>query len=260
AVERRYVLAQALRALKVGGVLSIAAPKDRGGLRLARELADFGCEAHARALRHQRLCVCERPAALLGIEAAVAEGGPQVPPRLGLWSQPGLFSWDRLDAGSARLLPHLEGLAGEGADFGCGSGALALAVLKSPEVRRLALVDIDRRAVEAARRNIADPRAVFLQADLRGGGVERASLDFVAANPPFHALGDADVDLGRAFIAAAAAALKPDGLLRLVANRALPYEATIAQAFAKVRLLDEEGGYKIIEASAPRRPVGSRRR
>ena len=56
AIERRYVLAQALRALKVGGELTAIAPKDKGGLRLRKELEAFGCVVAEQALRHQRLC------------------------------------------------------------------------------------------------------------------------------------------------------------------------------------------------------------
>src|SRR5580693_3864611 len=70
AIERRYVLAQALRALKAGGELTAAAPKDKGGLRLRKELEAFGCVVAEQALRHQRLCRCLRPAAPVGLAEA----------------------------------------------------------------------------------------------------------------------------------------------------------------------------------------------
>ncbi|TXN41752.1 methyltransferase, partial [Methylobacterium sp. WL18] len=40
-IERRYVLAHTLRALVPGGRMMALAPKDRGGARLAKELAAF---------------------------------------------------------------------------------------------------------------------------------------------------------------------------------------------------------------------------
>jgi 16S rRNA (guanine1207-N2)-methyltransferase len=247
AIERRYVLAQALRALKPGGELTAVAPKDKGGMRLRKELAAFGCLVSEQSLRHQRLCACLRPDAPIGVAEAIAEGGPQTPPRLGLVSQPGVFSWDRPDPGSQLLAKHLGGLTGEGADLGCGVGLLALAVLASPKVTALTLVDIDRRAVDAARCNVADRRARFLQADLREPTPSLASLDFVVMNPPFHDGGEEDRGLGQAFIRRAAAMMRRGGVLRVVANIGLPYEATLAEAFDQARRLEQAGGYKVLE-------------
>jgi 16S rRNA (guanine1207-N2)-methyltransferase len=248
AIERRYVLAQALRALKVGGELTATAPKDKGGLRLRKELETFGCAVAEQALRHQRLCQCVGPEAPIGLAEAIAAGGAQTPGRLGLSSQPGVFSWDRPDPGSLILARHLGGLAGAGADLGCGVGVLALALLAAaPKVTALALVDIDRRAVEAARRNFADPRVSFLQADLREPAPTLSNLDFVVMNPPFHDGGEEDRGLGQAFVRRAAASLRRGGLLRLVANIGLPYEASLADSFDHLRRLEQGGGYKVLE-------------
>lgn len=248
ALERGYGLAQALRALAPGGRLVVLAPKDRGGARLRKALEGFGCAVQEDARRHHRICTTVRPAEPAGLAEAIAAGGPQVPKALGLWSQPGVFSWDRPDPGSALLMEHLPSLAGRGADLGCGMGALALKALASPGVESLALIDVDRRAIEAARRNVADARAAFAWADVRRAGVVGDGLDFVITNPPFHHGGAEDRDLGAAFIAAAAGALKRGGKLWLVANRHLPYEAPLAQAFAAVKLLAQSGGFKVYEA------------
>jgi len=50
------------------------------------------------------------------------------------------------------------------------------------------------------------------------------------------------------FIHAAAAMLRPGGACWLVANRHLPYEAPLAQAFARADLRAEGSGYKVFEA------------
>ena len=55
-------------------------------------------------------------------------------------------------------------------------------------------------------------------------------------------------DIGRAFIAAAAEALRPGGRLLLVANRHLPYEAVLDAHFGSVRTLAQQQGFKVIEA------------
>ena len=247
-LERRYVLAQGLRVLGPDGTLISLAPKTKGGARLGGELTAFGCKVQEDARRHHRICQARRPARPVGLADAIAAGAPRVSPVLGLWTQPGVFSWDRLDPGTSLLLDHLGGLAGRGADLGCGVGVLALRALESPAVGELACLDIDRRALDAARRNIADPRARFIHGDLRGGAPTLEGLDFAIMNPPFHDGGKEDRGLGLAFISAAAALLRPGGVCRMVANIALPYEGRLKAAFASARMLGQSGGYKVYEA------------
>jgi 16S rRNA (guanine1207-N2)-methyltransferase len=244
AVERRYVLALALRALKPGGALVAMAPKDKGGSRLRKELEGFGCPVEEAAKRHHRICHVERPADLEGMDQAIAEGAPRL--GQGLWSQPGVFSWDRIDPGTAALLQTLPPLAGHGADLGCGVGVLAHRVLASPAVTRLHLIDVDRRAVACARRNVDDPRAEFAWADATAFPLE--GLDFVVMNPPFHEAGWEAKALGQRFIEAAHRALRKGGTLWMVANLHLPYEGVLEPLFARVERRDARGAYKVFEA------------
>ena len=248
ALERRYVLAHALRALVPGGELTALAPKTRGGARLAGELAAFGCEVHEHARRHHRICRTRRPTETKGLDAAIAAGGPSVAPGTGLWSQPGVFSWDRLDPGTALLLRAAPSLTGRGADLGCGIGVLALKVLDSLDVTSLTCIDIDRRALAAARRNLHDPRATFVQHDIRASAAGPTDLDFVIMNPPFHDDGQEDRGLGLAFISAAASMLRTGGVCWMVANIALPYEARLNAVFNRSSVSARDGGYKIYEA------------
>ncbi|NDV86281.1 methyltransferase [Aurantimonas aggregata] len=243
-IERRFVLAQALRALVPGGALTVLAANDKGGQRLRGELEAFGCSVAERSKARQRICTVTRPDAPTGLDEALAAGGPVMVE--GLWSQPGIFSWNRVDPGTSLLLAHLPKLAGRGADLGAGIGIIAAAVLAAPAVTELTLVEIDRRAVEAAKANIADERARFLWADTREAAL--ADLDFVVSNPPFHAEGIEDRGLGQAFIAAAAGMLRRSGTLHLVANRHMPYEAVLRAKFKSVKTVADVSGYKIFEA------------
>ena len=247
-VERRYVLAHTLRALVPGGRMIALAPKDRGGARLAKELAAFDCPAADEPRRHHRICRLARPPEPAGIGAAIDEGGPRHVDNLALCTQPGIFSWDRLDPGTALLLANLPPLKGRGADLGCGLGILSRAILGSPAVTALTLVEVDRRAVEMAQRNIADPRATIVWADIRAAGTVPGSLDFVVMNPPFHDGGTEDQALGRTFIARAAEALRKGGTLWLVANAHLPYETALGAAFRDVSVTIQAGGYRVYEA------------
>ena len=246
-LERRYTLALALRALKPGGRLDVMAPKDKGGSRLKKELQGFGLEVAESAKAHHRRCVVVRPETVANLEGAIIGGELRRVEGLDAWSQPGVFAWDRIDPGTALLAQHLPTMKGAGADLGCGYGALATVVLRSPAVTALRLVDLDRRAVEAARRNIEDLRAGFDWADARTLQAA-ADLDFVVMNPPFHDGGAEDRRLGQAFIRKAAELLKKGGVLWLVANRHLPYEAELEAAFKRVRPVADAGGYKVIEA------------
>lgn len=247
-VERRYVMAQSLRALAPGGRLAIAAPKDKGGSRLKKELEAFGCAVNEDSRRHHRICVVRRPEAPVGLDAAIADGAPRFHEGLNAWTQPGVFSWDRVDPGSALLAKTMTPPAGKGADFGAGIGFLSKAALASPKLESLLLIDSDRRAVEAARRNIDDPRATILWGDVRTAAIEPGSLDFVIMNPPFHDGGSEDKQLGQAFIRRAADVLRRSGTLWLVANRHLPYEKVLAEVFKTSPSRADTGGYKVFEA------------
>lgn len=167
-------------------------------------------------------------------------------------SRPGLFAWDRIDAGSALLAQHLPpDLAGYGADLGAGFGYLSAEVLAHcPGVTALDLYEAERDALTLAERNLA-PLAGHVAIDGLWHDVTRGlrrTYDFIVSNPPFHT-GKADrTDLGQAFIIAGAKALHPGGRMLLVANQHLPYEATLAAHLPTHRILAIQDGYKIIEA------------
>lgn len=248
-IERRFVVAHALRAVAPGSGITVLAPKDKGGSRLRKELEGFGCTVAEDARRHHRICLVTRPAACVGLEEAMAEGAPRLVEALGLWSQPGVFSWDRIDPGTALLIEHLPHLAGRGADLGCGIGVLSARILASPSVTSLAMVDLDRRALEAAKRNVTDGRATLIWADLRQALPDLRGLDFVVMNPPFHDGGAEDKALGQTFVRRAAELLRKGGRCLLVANRHLPYESVMKPLFKTVTMRVETGAYKIYEAS-----------
>jgi 16S rRNA (guanine1207-N2)-methyltransferase len=247
-LERRYVMARALTVLPSGAPLTVLAANDKGGTRLADELESFGCIVEASHKRHHRVVTTVRPAEPIGLEAAIAGGAPRLLPELGLWSQPGLFNWDRVDPGTQLLLDYLPPLKGRGADLGCGFGVLARAVMAHGLCQQLTLIDIDRRAVDLARRNVPGDGVTPLWADIRTSRALPAGLDFVVTNPPFHDRGEEDRALGAAFIQQAATMLRPGGVLWLTANRHLPYEATMAPLFETVEQVAQAKGFKIYAA------------
>jgi len=172
----------------------------------------------------------------------------------GFVTRPGVFSADAPDPASEALAAHLpEKLPTRMVDLGAGWGWLAAQVLSRPGVEVLHLVEADAVALDCARRNVTDPRARFHWAD---------ALDFrlpepvngVVMNPPFHEGRVADPKLGAGFIRAAAGLLTGAGRLWMVANRHLPYEQVLRDAFADVTELGGDNRFKILTATGARRP------
>lgn len=178
----------------------------------------------------------------------------------------GIFSSEHVDAGSQLLADHLPAhLRGTVADFGAGWGFLSEAILKRcPKIERLDLYEADSRALACARMNLAsyqepaerrsspvcyqedDERIRFHWHDVAAGLPE--IYDAIVMNPPFHTGQTTDVDLGRAFLKTAAASLKRGGKLLLVANRQLPYEATLEASGLAWRKVAEDKIFKILSA------------
>jgi 16S rRNA (guanine1207-N2)-methyltransferase len=168
----------------------------------------------------------------------------------GSWlSQPGIFSWDRVDDGSALLARHLpDDLSGRVADFGCGWGYLAReALARSSAIARIDLIDAEYRALMAARANIRDKRASLHWLDLTAEPAP-AVYDAIVCNPPFHAGRAADPGLGQNVIAAAARALRPGGRFYVVANRGLPYEPLLKANFASFETLADNNKFRVSRA------------
>jgi 16S rRNA (guanine1207-N2)-methyltransferase len=126
---------------------------------------------------------------------------------------------------------------------------LAVAILASPGIVQLVLIDNDRRALAAAELNVADDRATCLWADIRSAANLPAALDFIVMNPPFHIGPDEDRSLGLTFIKKAAACLRPGGVLWLTANRHLPYEADMVLLFAAMDQVVSSHGFKVYKAT-----------
>lgn len=167
-------------------------------------------------------------------------------------TQIGVFSEGKVDPGSRALVAALPPLSGCVADLGAGWGYLSRALLAMPDLAQLHLVEADRRALECARANLSDARAVFHWADATRWRAP-ARVDTVVMNPPFHTGRKADPALGIAFIAAAARILDARGRLFMVANRHLPYEAPLRQHFRDLTEIGGDAAFKLFMASRPLR-------
>ena len=250
--ETLYLIACSLASLNEGGSIYIGAANDAGGNRLKKMLERFGVEGIESHSKNK--CKIFR-----GLKGAVDNDEIETHVKSGeicsildgaFQSQIGIYGWNKADQGSQLLCEYLPNdLHGLGADFGCGYGFLSRHILDTnPKVKKLCLIDADRRSVDLARTNTAGhaPKTHPVWDDLTAPNHLPKNLDFVIMNPPFHSGKNTDSSIGVSFIKHAHQALKRYGRLYLVANTHLPYEQHISKLFHKYEVLAQKNGFKVI--------------
>jgi len=243
-------VAEAMERTRSGGLIVVAGSKDDGIASLRRRLGGLVSVEGALPKYHGLVFWFARPET----EAAASrlrDANPALLVENRFRTAPGMFSHDRIDAGSRLLAENFPAdLSGAVADFCAGWGFLAAEVAaRFPAVSALDLYEADFEALEAARSNLAAaPREKkFFWHDLLAEPVERR-YDAVVMNPPFHKGRAAEPDIGAGMIRAAAAALRPGGRLVMVANRQLPYEAVLGAVFSKWSEIARDGAFKVFSA------------
>lgn len=149
-------------------------------------------------------------------------------------SYPGVFSHGRLDEGTQLLLSALPAaLASKKVlDVGAGAGVISLALAQ--QGAQVTATDVSATAVAATQATLAHHgvSATVLGADLYGELNDR--FDYIVTNPPFHEGINRTTGITERLIAQAPKYLLSGGELWMVANKGLPYEQWLQQAFAKV--------------------------
>lgn len=244
--QARAMIATALAEVVPGGPVLVDGQKTDGADAVLKDCRAAGLQpGEALAKAHGKAFV------LRGGPAPVGWVGAKQQIEGGFVTSPGVFSADAPDAGSlllATALPPV--LKGRVLDLGAGWGFLARAVLERPGVTELHLVEAEAEALDCARLNITDPRAVFHWADattFRAPHLAQA----VVMNAPFHVGREADATIGLNFLKAAHRNLAPDGVLYMVANRHLPYAAALAGLFRQVEDLPGSPAFRVTKASFP---------
>lgn len=267
---RRW-LALAHAALEPGGQLYLAGPKAEGIEALVGDArALFGAAATLAYRNHNRVAVATKAAGNhqfpdWAVEPGIAPGtwhhfelavGDEL---FAIDSLPGIFSYDRLDDGTAMLLAALAAQPGQARhaqqhgrvlDIGCGYGIIGLAVARSGAAQ-VDLVDVSVPAVAAARRNIA--AAGLANARARPSDAYSAlgdeRYDLIVTNPPFHAGKRIDYDAAQAFIGDARRHLAPRGRFILVANGFIRYERAMRDAFGGAEMIAGDRRYQVLQAT-----------
>lgn len=246
------LLRGAAAVLRPGGTLYLVAHRDAGGRTAIRTAqAIFGRCGVIRRKKGYHVAMAVRPPDWEGhntphpytAHTVVVDGVETV-----VVGKPGVFAWDRLDAGTAALIEAMEiGPADRVLDLGCGTGLVGVAAARRASKSRVVLVDADLRAVEAARRTLEANGIANAEVRLSdcGEGLPSGSFDVVATNPPFHVDVEVDRLIALRFIEAARRLLRAGGRLYLVANRFLPYEPWLQEAFPHVEVAWEDRRYRV---------------
>lgn len=100
----------------------------------------------------------------------------------------GVFSRDGLDMGTRILLESLPDMAGRILDLGCGWGAVGVTIGKAFPAVEILMTDVNERAAELARRNLA-ANGVKNARVVSGDGYASVdgSFDAILLNPPIRA-------------------------------------------------------------------------
>ena len=154
----------------------------------------------------------------------------------------GVFSRDGLDTGTRAMLEALPELHGRVLDLGCGWGPVGVTLARKYPECEIVMTDVNHRAVELSRRNLArnGAKAEVVQGD----GFENVTglFDFILTNPPIRA--------GKAVIyrlfAEAKEHLTDGGALILVIRKqqgAASAQKYLQTLFPTVTLLDRTAGF-----------------
>nr|MBA3446784.1 class I SAM-dependent methyltransferase [Pseudaminobacter sp.] len=251
--ENEVRVAEALERVQADGLILVAGSKDDGIASLRKRLADLVALDGQLPKHHGVAFWFRRPDDVFALVEKLRADNGDILIDGRFHAASGMFSSDRIDTGSKLLAQNLpEKISGAVADFCAGWGFLASELAsRYPKISALDLYEADFASLKAARLNLAGQKGPvaprFFWHDLLYEKVQHR-YDFIVMNPPFHHRRGAEPDIGQGMIRAASAALKPGGRLLMVANRQLPYEKTIAEAFSSYVEIARDGMFKVLSA------------
>lgn len=262
--EMLGLIAEASRICKNGGQILLARPNLLGAKSIEKHLRSAFGNLHTISKNKCRgftITVDKSNDNTQKLNDWAQQAAPQRTPKTGYVSQPGIFGWNKIDAGSQLLLNTLPDLQGRIADFGCGYGYLTMeACNKHQGITAIEAIDHDKRSIDALTENLASNEASDITGkvtpiwgDLSITYKADKPFDAIIMNPPFHAGKKMQIDLGISFIKNAYENLKKGGTLYMVANQTLPYEAPLNALFGTHIRVTDANGFKILTAQKEKR-------
>lgn len=254
-----HLMNTAARVLRPGGVLHIAGLKNEGAKTLLEKAA--ACLGTTKATRKNGLAyVTSLPKQSSDSVKLDDQNYHQLRPLNSdatYLSKPGVFGWQKVDAGSAFLLATLKAqprpwITESLLDLGCGYGYLAFAAArelaeKAPST--LVLTDNNAAALLAAKAN-AERLGLSASVIASDAGREvQGEFDTILCNPPFHQGFALSEDLTERFLTSAARHLRKNGSAFFVVNAFIPAEEKARPLFKSVRTLANNRQFKVLQLS-----------
>lgn len=250
-----YILHNVVSRLSLGSSIFLVGEKKAGVERAAKQLQPYGKALKLDSARHCQMWQ-------LTIESTVtaktladwAQQYTVATPRgdLTICALPGVFSQNRLDLGTAVLLPFLSQVtSGKIADFGCGAGVISAYLAKLNPKNRIFAMDVDAFALASTRmtfeKNDLAPEQLEITAVT---GIEDAPLFLhaIVSNPPFHQGIQTNYNASESLCKTSRRHLKSGGELWIVANRFLNYPLLIEQNFGQCITKADQQGFKVLFA------------
>lgn len=167
-----------------------------------------------------------------------------------VFSLPNVFSHNKIDRGTRLLLKNIPSSEENIriADLGCGNGIVGLTAKKKNERAEIVCVDSSIQAIESAKKTFAMNK-IEAEFKLNDGlaNFDAESIDLVLSNPPFHADNSVDKNESIRLFDSVKNSLMKDGKFLLVCNKSINYSFHLRKLFQKVRIIDDDGKFYIIE-------------
>lgn len=251
-----HLLREACSHLNTGGTLLVAGEKNEG----IKSVWEYACGIFGRDARLKKHGQAYAGTLEKTANSGDADNSYHQIQHIGNWddqpiySKPGVYGWDKIDAGSALLLKHLyeETRLWERAnsmlDLGCGYGFLTLASAWLPCAKRVA-TDNNAGALLCMAKNAQERKMAVEIIAADKGDLAEGKFDLILCNPPFHRGFDVDSDLTRDFLVAAKQKLAADGVAVFVVNSFIALDKKIGGLFTSCRLLVDNRQFKVLALS-----------
>lgn len=216
----------------------------------------FGAVTTRDTRRHCRVLWTRRPSAepAQGLRAPLSAHQQSIEALVGQgqWvSYPGVFARGALDDGTKMLLEVMPTpKPGERVlDFACGLGVIAAEALKRQPQAAVHMLEADAIALEAARQNVPQAKALLSDAWHQCG---HDDFSLIVSNPPIHRGKSEDYEALLALIEGASARQRAGGQLWMVVQRQVPVAPLLEARYGQVEVVKQDGRFRVWCASKAR--------
>ena len=255
-----YLLHNIVSRLSEGASIFLVGEKKAGVERAAKQLQPFGKSIKLDSARHCQMwqLTLDKTVQAKSLADWAQQYTVSTPNGdLTICALPGVFSQNRLDVGTAVLLPYLSQVtSGKIADFGCGAGVISAYLAKLNPKNRIFAMDVDAFALESTRMTFAQNKLAPEQLEIKAvSGIEDAPLFLhaIVSNPPFHQGIKTDYNASENLCKTSRRHLKSGGELWIVANRFLNYPILIEQNFGQCTTKADQQGFKVLFANTQKK-------